>query len=122
MLLMIIRSAGLVTIIISLILSLAGTGKDITIIFRLLWLLGGVIVVWLLAKSKLIDKYLEKLIQWALNKWSNLDTRDYVSSLRLSGKYRVMDIQVREGNWLVGKDLKILLSKRGGCYSPGHNP
>jgi hypothetical protein len=106
MLLMIIRSAGLVTIIISLILSLAGTGKDITIIFRLLWLLGGVIFIWLLAKSKLIDKYLQNLIQWALNKWTNLDTRDYVSLLRLSGQYRVMDIQVREGDWRVGKDLK----------------
>lgn len=37
MLLMIIRSAGLVTIIISLILSLAGSAKDVDIILRLFW-------------------------------------------------------------------------------------
>jgi hypothetical protein len=106
MILMIMRSAGLVTIIISLILSLAGTGQDRLIIFRLLWLLGGVLIIWLLAKSKVIDHYLGNIIKWTLSRWTDLDTRDYASLLHLSGQYRVIEIQVEEGDWLVGKDLK----------------
>jgi NhaP-type Na+/H+ and K+/H+ antiporter len=106
MLLMIIRSAGLVTIIISLILSLVGTGNDRTVILRLLWLLGGVLMIWFLAKSKVIDHYLNRIINWALNRWTDLDTRDYASLLRLSGQYRVMEIKIQEGDWLDGKSLK----------------
>lgn len=66
----------------------------------------GVIVIWILSKSKLVDSYLGKLIKWALNKWTNLDTRDYASLLHLSGQYRVMDIKVKEGDWLVGRKLE----------------
>ncbi len=106
MLLMIVRSAGLVTIVISLILSLAGTGKGITVVFRLLWLLGGVLAIWLIARSQYIDHYLGKIIEWALSRWTDLDTRDYASLLRLSGPYTIMELHVNEGDWLDGKDLK----------------
>ncbi len=106
MILMIVRSAGLVTIIISLILSLVGTGQGPETVKRLVWLLGGVVVIWLLAKSKRLDHYLGNVIKWALSRWTDLDARDYASLLHLSGRYRVMEIQVRPGDWLVGKKLK----------------
>jgi K+/H+ antiporter YhaU regulatory subunit KhtT len=106
MILMIVRSAGLVTIIISLILSLAGTGESRVIVVRLLFLLGGVLIIWLLAKSKTVDRFLGRAIGWALSRFTDLDTRDYASLLRLSGEYTVIEIQVDEGDWLVGKPLK----------------
>jgi hypothetical protein len=104
--LMIVRSAGLVTIVISLILSLAGTAQDKDTIFSLLWLLGGILVVWAVAQNKTVEYYMEKLIQYALGHWTDLDTRDYVSLLRLSDKYGVMEVQVKEGDWLEGKSIK----------------
>jgi hypothetical protein len=104
--LMIVRSAGLLTIVISLILSLAGAGSEPVIIIRLLWITGGVVVIWLLAKSSLVDTYLGRLIQWALNRWTELDTRDYAKLLRLSDQYTVMELKIKEGDWLVGKSLK----------------
>jgi hypothetical protein len=121
MILMIVRSAGLVTIIISLILSLAGTGDSRIIILRLLWLMGGVLVIWLLAKSKAVDHYLGNVIKWALSSWTDLDTRDYASLLHLSGQYRVMEIQVKEGDWLVGKDLKACYLNKEGVSVLGIN-
>jgi hypothetical protein len=106
MLLMVLRSAGLVTIIISLILSLVGTTEQVTIIIRLVWLFGGILMVWLLATSKIVNHYLEKMISWALRHWTDLDTRDYASLLHLSEDYSVMEVMVKKGDWLVGKNLQ----------------
>ena len=57
------------------------------------------------AKSKLVDRALSRLIKWALKKWTTLDANDYVGLLKLAGEYMVTEIQVREGEWLVGKNL-----------------
>lgn len=104
--LMIIRSAGLVTIVLSLILSLASSGGEGSIFYRLMWLVGGVVVLWALAISSKIDRFLGNVIKRALSSWTDLDTRDYASLLHLSDEYRVMEIQVQQGDWVVGKELK----------------
>ncbi|AQT70130.1 potassium/proton antiporter [Anaerohalosphaera lusitana] len=106
MLLMVVRSAGFVTIIISLILSFSGPEAEGRRLLLLFWILGGVAVLWLLAVSKLMDKYLEIAIQKLLTKWTDLDTRDYASLLRLSGDYSVNELKMKSDDWLVGKQLK----------------
>jgi hypothetical protein len=111
MLLMILRSAGLVTIVFSLILSFLGSGGDIAKLTRLSWLAAGVAGLWLLSGSKVFDRYLGQLINWALRRWTSLDVRDYASLLRLSGEYRVIEVQVRQGDWVAGKNLQC-------CYLP----
>ena len=111
MALMILRSAGLVTIILSLILSFLGSGSEIAKITRLGWLAGGVVVLWLISSSKTLERYMSRAIEWAIRRWTNLDVRDYASLLRLSGGYNVTEIHVREGDWLACKDLKS-------CYLP----
>jgi len=111
MLLMILRSAGLVTIILSLILSFLGSGTDVAKITRLGWLVASVAVLWFLASSKVLDRYMSRAIEWALRRWTNLDVCDYASLLRLSDGYNVMEVQVQEGDWLACKDLKS-------CYLP----
>lgn len=105
MLLMVVRSAGLVTIIVSLILSLAGTSGGKFPLIRLLWLGGGAIVLWAMAMSRFLDKILKKVIKRLLTKWTNLDARDYASLLHLYDKYRVMEVTVDQGDWLDGKNL-----------------
>ena len=111
MLLMILRSAGLVTIVLSLLLSFLGSGSDIAKLTRLGWLAAGVAALWLLSSSKVFDRYLGRVINWALRRWTRLDVRDYASLLRLSGEYRVIEVQVREGDWVAGKNLQR-------CYLP----
>jgi len=111
MLIMTLRSAGLVSIIISLILSFVEPGGDPTRVIRLIWLLIGVGILWVISKSKTVDRYLRRLIEWALRRWTDLDVRDYASLLRLSGEYRVMEVQVREGDWVANKTLRS-------CYLP----
>lgn len=106
MLLMIVRSAGLVTILISLVLSFVGTGDQTERLGRLLWLVGGVLAIWWLANSRLVDRHMNRLIRWALRRWTDLDVRDYASLLKLSHNYSVRELGVEEGDWLVGKSLR----------------
>ena len=111
MALMILRSAGLITIIISLMLSFLGPSPEMVKVMRLLWLSFGVLVLWLLARSKTVERYMCRVIERALKRWTDLDVRDYASLLRLSGGYSVTEIHVREGDWVAGKKLRE-------CYLP----
>ena len=105
MMLMILRSAGLVTIIVSLILSFVGPAAGTQKLLRLAWLGGGVLVLWLLARSRAVDRVVSRLIERALRRWTDLDVRDYASLLRLSGPYTVMELHVDEDDWLADKRL-----------------
>lgn len=111
MFLMIIRSAGLVTIMLSLILSFLGSASEASKLQRLAWLVGGVFVLWLIASSKKVERVMSRAIEWAFLRWTNLDVRDYDGLLRLSDGYNVMEINVKEGDWVAGKNLRS-------CYLP----
>jgi hypothetical protein len=106
MLLMILRSAGLLTIVLSLILSFADTSGESNRVFLLLWMIGAVAVLGLLAKSEFVERWLSRLMQWALQRWTDVDTRDYAGLLNLSGEYGIMEVRVRDNDWLAGKDLR----------------
>lgn len=103
--LMTLRSAGIMTIIISLILTLGFSEGERQRLTRLAWLIGGIVFLIVLSKSRLVDRGLRKLIQWAMKKWTDLDVRDYASLLKLSGDYRVMELHVKEGDWLACKNI-----------------
>ena len=89
-----------------MILSFAGTGGEADRLFRVLYLIGGVIILWILARSRLAGDYLSRTIEWALKHWTDLDTRDYVSLLKLSGEYKVTELQIKKDAWLAGKQLR----------------
>jgi hypothetical protein len=103
--LMVIRNAGLITIVISLILSFASLAEEQQRLFRLAWLLGGITLLWLLANCKAVDRCITPPIEWALRRWTRLNVQDYVSLLNLSGDYEVTQIQVQAGEWAAGKTL-----------------
>jgi hypothetical protein len=73
---------------------------------KLFWLTGGILVLFLLSRSHYVDRYLTRVIERALDRWSDLDTRDYAGLLKLSGEYTVKELRVKEGDWLAGKKLK----------------
>ncbi len=106
MLLMIIRSAGLISVILSLILSFLGSGSEVDKLIRLASLAGGAVVLWLISRSKRIERVMGRLIQRALAHWTRLDVRDYSSLLRLSGGYSITAQHIEEGDWLADKKLK----------------
>ena len=106
MLLMVTRSAGVVTILISLILSFANTQDERIMIIRFAWLGGGLAVLWVLSTSKWVERGMNRIMEWALRKWTDLDTIDYTGLLNLEGEYSVKKIVLKENDWLAGKVLK----------------
>jgi hypothetical protein len=106
LILMVLRSAGLMTIIISLIFSFATVAEESDILYRLLGLFGGVVILGLLSRSRFVDRALNKLIRKALSLWTTLEVRDYESLLKLSKEYTVTELNINEDDWLNGKRIK----------------
>lgn len=121
MLLMIMRSAGLMTIIISLILSFVGNSGDVSKMMRLLWLIVGVGLMWFLVNLAAFNKYFTRIMSKALKKWTDLDVKDYASLLNLAGDYTVMELQVKKNDWLESKKLRDCNLRQEGVTVLGIN-
>jgi hypothetical protein len=107
MALMLIGSAGLVTVIATLMLSFTDAGGRQTA-ERILLLLAGLTCVWLLARSRWVDRRLSWAIARALRRWTQLDARDYGALLHLAEHYGVGEIYVHADDWLAERALEEL--------------
>jgi hypothetical protein len=107
-LLMLLQSAGLVTATSSLILSFVDVSAREQGLERLAWLLAGITLLWLAASSRWVDHRLDRLIGWALERWTHVDTRDYLNLLHLAEDYRVRELAVEEDDWLAERTLEEL--------------
>ncbi|MFP4102985.1 TrkA C-terminal domain-containing protein [Coleofasciculus sp.] len=119
MLLMLLGNVGVITTISSLILTFLNTASNQQWLVRLLILGIGLAVLWVLATSKWIDRYLSRLINWALQRWTTLNVKDYASLLRLSGDYTVMEMEVQPEDWLADRELGELGLRQEGVVVLG---
>ncbi len=114
MLLMLLGNAGLVTAVSTLLLTFLEPHSSGSMVWRFVFLVAGLVVLWALARSHTVERWLHNLISRLLKRYTKLDVRDYNSLLHLSGEYRVSELFVREGDWLAGQRLRELdLSKEG---------
>ncbi len=107
MTLMLIGGAGLVTVIATLMVSFSGADQG-QALDRVLILVGGLIALWILARSDAVGRRLSWLIAKGLDRWSDLDARDYGALLHLSERYAVGEIAVRDGDWIAERTLDEL--------------
>lgn len=124
MMLMLVGNAGIVTVISTLILSFVNTQGPADWGQRLGVLSVGLLLLWYLARSRLVERGLERAIRWALERWTDLDVSDYAGLLHLAGDYRVVEMLVDPDDWVAGRDLEDLrLSEEGilvlGIERPG---
>jgi hypothetical protein len=91
-LLMLLRSVGTFTAVPSLVLSFMDTAGRSDQLLRLLWLVGGLTVLGLVATSRWVDRHLSRVIAWALRRWTDLDDRDYTALLGLTGGHTVLEL------------------------------
>ena len=122
--LMIAGNVGIVTAMSSLLLSFVDMrgGQGV-------WLLVGVLVAGLISllvvsSSAWVDRYVCRAISWALERFTQLDARDYARLLHLREDYGVSDLRVQPGEWLSGRTLaEAGLSEEGilvlGIECPG---
>lgn len=108
MALMLLGTAGLVTVIASLLVGFVGPIERADAALRLLVLIGGLLAVLLLARNERVDRWLSRVIARLLGRWTDLDTRDYARLLHLSGPYAVTEVSVRDDDWVSGHTLREL--------------
>ncbi|MHC4413975.1 MAG: TrkA C-terminal domain-containing protein [Planctomycetota bacterium] len=105
MMLMLLGNIGLVTVVSTLMLSFLGQGEVGGRWIRFTILMGGLVLLWSIAISGWVDRQLSRLIERALRRWTDLDTRDYARLLRLSGDYGVTEVMVQADDWMANKTL-----------------
>jgi hypothetical protein len=111
--LMVVRSAGLVTIVISLFLSFLGPSRlgRIGILIALVSGLGGI---YLVSRSRFVDRLVHRFVRWALRHWTDLNVQDYASLLNLTGKYAVLEIRISKESWFTGRTVGECFLEREG--------
>lgn len=128
MTLMLLGNAGIVTVVSSLILSFINRDPTLgftgTLWFRVAVLACGLSILWLIAHSRWIDRWMSRFITRALKRWTDLEIRDYAGLLRLAGEYAVVELSVESGDWLAEHSLDDLrLTDEGvlvlGIETPG---
>lgn len=110
MLLMLLGNAGIVTAVSSLILSFTGTdqGTILGVIGRLTFLMVCLTALWFAAHSSVLDRCLSRAITRSLNRWTDLEARDYAGLLHLARGYSVVEMRVEAEDWMAGRHLAEL--------------
>ncbi len=105
---MLVSGAGAVSVVGTLILSFAGVHSADAGLRRV-----GVIVlaliglVWL-SRNGIVDRWLRRVIERVLRRFTNLDVRDYAALLHLRGQWRIAQVPVSEGDWIAFRPLGLL--------------
>jgi hypothetical protein len=103
--LMIGGNAGFVTSVSSLVLTFLGPGPEPRWL-RVGALGAGLVALGLVARSRRVDAWLSDAVDRFLARQTKLDVRDYASLLRLSGRYRVAELEIRAEDWIAGRTLE----------------
>jgi hypothetical protein len=103
--LMVLRSAGLFTIVISLILSFANAGAGPRQVWLLLAIVLGIGLLWYVSRRPWFDRLIQRLVQWRFRDIARAPFRDYAALLRLEGEYAVSEVRVSDGSWLDGQEV-----------------
>jgi hypothetical protein len=106
--LMLAGNAGFVAIVASMVLSFTTTKGTSDALIRLGITVGGLLVLLLIARSRLFARWLTTVITKGLDRFSDLNVRDMHHLMQLSRDYAVTEMQVMGEDWLAEKTLTDL--------------
>lgn len=107
--LMLIGNVGIISAIASLMLTFIDTSEGgIGALWRVVIILIFMLILWVLSKSKILEMFIMKAIKKALLKFTDLNIKDYVEILNLTGDYEITVLSVNKGDWMENKKLKEL--------------
>lgn len=108
MMLMLIGNAGIVSVIASMIVALVNTSQSSLWYLDIFALVVGLSLLWAAAQSNWLDRRLSRLIGYMLKRYTDIEVRDYAGLLHIGGDYKVMELRVRDEDWLADKTLAEL--------------
>ena len=121
--LMLLGHVGIVVAIPSVILSFLNTGgsadwtSQLTV--RVGVLVGGLLLVLLIASSKHVEQIMWSVNTWALRRFGQIQVHDYTRLLRVGRNYVISELHVRRGEWLAGQTLAELCLNHEGVLVLG---
>jgi hypothetical protein len=107
-LLMLLGNAGLVAGMSSVVLVFLAESGQVSPLVKVAGLLAALAIFGVVATSRVVDRPLTRVVEWALRRWTRLDLRDYVSLLRLAGEFSVVELPIAPGGWLADRTLAAL--------------
>lgn len=117
--LMLLGNAGIVTVVSSLVLGFVNSDGGAPPATRLSVLAGGLVLLWLVARSRAVDIVMSRVIARALKRFTKLDVRDYARLLHFAGGYSVLELAVREKDWVANRTLEELKLREEGVVVLG---
>lgn len=110
--LMLFGHVGIVVAIPSMVLSFVNAGDSVhwtdRLPVRVSVLIGGLLVLLLIASSDYVEKIMWRINTWGLRRFAGIQVHDYTRLLRVGSDYVVSELQLREGDWLTGHTLEQL--------------
>ncbi|WP_346622236.1 TrkA C-terminal domain-containing protein [Blastococcus montanus] len=108
MVLMLVSGAGAVSVLGTLILSYAGVDSTGGGLRRTVVIIGSMAGLLWLAKNDRVDRLLRRVIERVLSRVADLDVRDYAALLHLRGRWRVVQLPVKDDDWITSRPLGLL--------------
>src|SRR5699024_1451342 len=85
-----------------------------SLVFSIVIIIVGMLLLTWFTRSKIADKFISRFIDRALRRYSDLDVRDYIAVLHLTGDYQITDLSIEHEDWIANKTLQESeLSKEG---------
>lgn len=107
MLLILLGGAGLVTTVATLLLSLSRIEQGVPAAVPIV-LAGGLVGLWALGGSRVVDRWMSAVIEWMLSRVTDLEVRDYEHLLHLSGDWKIGELNIDQGDWVADVPLDEL--------------
>lgn len=110
MTLMLVGSAGIVTVIGSIAIGAARTsaGRGDNQAIALLILVAGIVTLLWLMSRKPVDRALSRVIRAGLRRYTDLEVRDFESLLEIHGGYAVSELLIQPEDWICDHTLAEL--------------
>ena len=109
MTLMLIGNAGIISVMATLILTFVNNDEAaIGWPVKMAILIGSLIILWMISRSSAFDKWLCKIIERALKRYTTLYIHDYASLFHFSEDYQLFEYRIKENDWLTSKSLRDL--------------
>lgn len=106
--LMLLGNGGLVTVVASLILGFSDLQSFRTGLLRAAMLSAGLLALWGLSATPALTRAVKRAIQRGLDRWTDLEVRDYLQLLDLAEDYAVRELKIGDGDWLADRPLREL--------------
>jgi len=106
--LMILGNAGIITAISTLILSFIGVTRQSQWLSRGAILIAGLFVLWIVVTNKWLEDRVTRVLKIILQRFTDLETLDFMELMDLSGDYTVQVLQIDSDDWMEGRRLEEL--------------